>query len=68
MKNENIWLEVRFDGIAFDNVIANSREEAEELIKSIEKYGFEEYNSIVKEEWLSEGFRDNPEVTVVYCD
>lgn len=68
MGSENIWLEIRFDGIAYDNVIANSKEEAEELIKSIEKNGFEEYNSIVKDEWISEGFRNNPEVTVVYCD
>jgi len=68
MGKEQIWLSVRFDGIAFDNVTVDSKEEAEELIKSIEKYGFKEYNETVKNEWLSEGFRDNPEVTVVYCD
>lgn len=68
MNKEQIWLEVRFDNIAFDNVIANSKEEAEELIKSIEKNGFEEYNETVKNEWLSEGFKNNPDITVVYCD
>ena len=63
-----IWLEVRFDGIPFDNVIANSKEEAEELIKSIEENGFEEYNSTVKDEWIEDGFRNNPIVKVVYCE
>lgn len=58
-----IWIEILFDGQPMDNIIANSKEEAEELIKSIETNGFSEYNEEVKSEWLAMGFRDNPTVT-----
>lgn len=64
MKNINeIWIEVLFNGEPMDNIIADNEQEAEELIKSIEKYGFEEYNEDVKNDWLEMGFENNPKVT-----
>ena len=59
----DIWIEILFDGEPMDNVTAKDIEEAKQLIKSIEKNGFSEYNEEVKTEWLEMGFRNNPKVT-----
>lgn len=58
-----IWIEVSFNEQPMDNVIANSEKEASEIIKTIEKLGFSEYNEEVKNDWLGMGFENNPKVT-----
>lgn len=65
---DEIWIEVRFDDQPMDNLITNSITEAEEIIKSIEYNGFENYNEEVKNDWINMGFRNNPIVTARLCD
>ena len=60
---KNIWIEVTFDGQPMDNVVVDSEEDAINVIKTIEQYGFEEYNEDVKNDWLEMGFNNNPKVT-----
>jgi len=49
-------------------VFCNSKAHRKYQPYSKEYNGFEEYNETVKNEWLSEGFKNNPDITVVYCD
>lgn len=63
MSNNEIWIEVLFNGEPMDNIIANNEQEAEELINSIQELGFAEYNEDVKNDWLEMGFENNPKVT-----
>ena len=61
--DKEMWIEIAFDGVLIDNIIAKDLEEAKEIILSVEQNGFSDYNEEVKNDWLEMGFRNNPKVT-----
>ena len=61
-----IWLELRFDGHPVDNIVADSVDEALDIIEN-HSHKFEDQNEELKEWWLSvEGMNPNPTVDIVY--
>ena len=62
-----IWLYLCFDGEPVDNIICNSEDEVKYILKNHSRK-FHEQNEEIVDWWLSEGFRDNPEVTIIRAD
>ena len=62
-----IWLELRFDGQAVDNILVNSVNEALDIMER-HSCKFADQNEELKEWWLSEqGMNPNPVVDIVYA-
>ena len=57
-----IWLYLCFDGEPVDNIVCNSEYEVQDILKNHSRKFHAQNEEIV--DW-SEGFRDNPEVTII---
>lgn len=62
-----IWLYLCFDGEPVDNIICNSEDEVQDVLKNHSRK-FHDQNEEIVDWWLSEGFRDNPDVTIRRAD
>ena len=62
-----IWLYLCFDGEPVDNIVCDSEYEVQNILKNHSRK-FHDQNEEIVDWWLSEGFRDNPDFTIIRAD